>query len=156
MSTEFTQNMYLSNNNNNAPNCGIQNICQDTLMRKLTCKTLMEILPTEVFLSSSKSYNHNQHDRHFQWVIIYNLDHNHHFRDQLEPVAKSKLQVVGKIQKEMAEKKLTSDFETVPDSYKHTWWLSPPLLDCHVLFLWLINLSMLSSLAQVVGLVVAA
>merc|ERR1712112_506221 len=41
---------------------------KDTLMRKLTCKTLMEILPGEV---------------------------------------------VGKIQKEMAEKKLTSDFETV-------------------------------------------
>ena len=110
---------YLSNNLYNAPNYGIQNICQDTLMRKLTCKTLMEILPTEVFLSSSKSYNHNEHDRHFQWVIIYNLDHNHHFRDQLEPVAKSKLQVVGKIQKEMAEKKLTSDFETVPDTYRH-------------------------------------
>merc|ERR1719393_262468 len=43
-------------------------VIKDTLMRKLTCKTLMEILPTEV---------------------------------------------VGKIQKEMAEKKLTSDFETV-------------------------------------------
>merc|ERR1712179_504508 len=43
-------------------------VIKDTLMRKLTCKTLMEILPGEV---------------------------------------------VGKIQKEMAEKKLTSDFETV-------------------------------------------
>ena len=41
---------------------------QDTLMRKLTCKTLMEILPAEV---------------------------------------------LTKIQAEMAEKKLTSDFETV-------------------------------------------
>merc|ERR1712141_138745 len=43
-------------------------VIKDTLMRKLTCKTLMEILPGEV---------------------------------------------VGKIQKEMAEKKLSSDFETV-------------------------------------------
>merc|ERR1712203_183256 len=43
-------------------------VIKDTLMKKLTCKTLMEILPGEV---------------------------------------------VGKIQKEMAEKKLTSDFETV-------------------------------------------
>merc|ERR1712032_383332 len=43
-------------------------VIKDTLMRKLTCKTLMEILPGEV---------------------------------------------VGKIQKEMVEKKLTSDFETV-------------------------------------------
>ena len=35
----------------------------------------------------------------------------------------------------MAEKKLTSDFETVPDTYIQTWWLSPPLLNCHTLFL---------------------
>jgi len=43
-------------------------VIKDTLMRKLTCKTLMEILPGDV---------------------------------------------VSKIQQEMAEKKLTSDFETV-------------------------------------------
>ena len=87
---------------------------QDTLMRKLTCKTLMEILPGEVFFyqqNHSPPHTHAQKHTNTQ-IFMTDLQTYGQLLTYINH-GQSMLQVVGRIQKEMAEKKLTSDFETV-------------------------------------------